>query len=381
MTVNSINTNAAAIQGLASLNAASQQVSDAQNRVSTGLKVASAKDDGATWSIAQTMKSKIAGLQVVNDSLSRGQSILDTASSAASTIADLLKQIQAKVLSYSDSTLDTTSKAALKTDITALIQQIDRTAQSADFDGVNIVDNAAAATTPISLNPPSGPQQYGTFPFGATVGTGPGTISLNMDWNNNYSYQVYLNGQIQYNPGTPLTGNQTFTMHTSGLSSGNAQLWLDSVELVASPPPSPPAVTINSATFTPDASGSPFQLLADAQGGKVSLAQYDLSSAGLGIGNLDWSDPAGMLASVAAASTAVNSAATQMGTDQNLVSGLQKQAAANSTSLQTGVSNLVDADMGQESAKLQAAQTKQQLAAKSLAIANVTPQWILSLFR
>ncbi|MGZ5984679.1 MAG: flagellin, partial [Caulobacteraceae bacterium] len=72
---------------------------------------------------------------------------------------------------------------------------------------------------------------------------------------------------------------------------------------------------------------------------------------------------------------------TKLGTGSNALSSHLKFVQSLQDSLQTGISNLVDADMASESAKLQALQTKQQLGVQALSIANQSTSIMLSLFR
>jgi flagellin-like hook-associated protein FlgL len=127
--------------GLQVLNATNADLAKSQQRLSTGLKVASPIDDGATFAIAQVMRAKIGSWQTVTESLARGKSALDVATAATQSINDLLTQIKAKTLAYQDPSLDTQSKTTLQTDITALIHQIDGQANAATFDGVNFLTN------------------------------------------------------------------------------------------------------------------------------------------------------------------------------------------------------------------------------------------------
>jgi flagellin len=69
--MNSINTNIGAMIALRNLNAINAELQTTQNRISTGLKVASAKDDGATWAISQQQRSTVSSLDAVKQSLSR----------------------------------------------------------------------------------------------------------------------------------------------------------------------------------------------------------------------------------------------------------------------------------------------------------------------
>ena len=82
---NSVNTNVGAMVALQNLNATQAQLLTTQNRISTGLKVASAKDDGAIWAIAQGERATASSLDAVKDSLNRASSVTDVALAAGGT--------------------------------------------------------------------------------------------------------------------------------------------------------------------------------------------------------------------------------------------------------------------------------------------------------
>ena len=140
----SVNTNTGAIIALQNLNATAAELQTTQNRISTGLAVSSAQDNGAIWGIAQNSRASISALDSVKQSLQRAQSTVDVAVSAGQTISDLLNQIKAKVLSASDTSLDSTSRTALANDVTALVNQITRIVTNADFNGTNLVKSGAS---------------------------------------------------------------------------------------------------------------------------------------------------------------------------------------------------------------------------------------------
>jgi len=146
----SVNTNPGALIALENLNNTSQQLAQAQNIVSTGLAIASAKDNGAIWSIAQTERSDVSSLDAVKSSLQTGQSIIDVANSAGSTVSNLLSQMAQKALAASDTSLDATSRAALNNDFIALRNQITSTVQNASFNGVNLLDGSVAKITSLA---------------------------------------------------------------------------------------------------------------------------------------------------------------------------------------------------------------------------------------
>ena len=143
--VNSVNTNVGALIALQNLNATNSELDVTRNRIATGKKVSSAKDDGATWAIAQSQTSTANSLDAVMGSLQRGQSTIDVASSAGSSVSDLLSQMKEKALAASDTTLDPTSRAALNTDFMALRDQIGKVVSNADFNGANMLKSGGVA--------------------------------------------------------------------------------------------------------------------------------------------------------------------------------------------------------------------------------------------
>ena len=145
MPIQSINTNAGSIIALQNLNSVSGQLQAVQNQISTGLAVSGPKDNGAVWGIAQNTRASIGALDSVKQSLQRAQSTVDVAVSAGQTISDLLNQIKSKALAGADTSLDSTSRKALNTDVGALIAQIQKITSTADFNGTNIIKTGGAS--------------------------------------------------------------------------------------------------------------------------------------------------------------------------------------------------------------------------------------------
>ena len=272
----SVNTNMGAMIALQNLNATSTSLQQTQQIVSTGLKVASAKDDGATYAIAQSQRATVASLDAVKDSLNRASSSVDVAMSAGDSITDMLTQMKEKALAASDTSLDTTSRAALNTDFASLRDQITKTISNASFNGINLLD--------------------GSLP----------------------SLDALANAQ----------GSSRITVNSENMSLGGT------------------IVTVaTTAAFASATSASNLLTTLDTSINNVSAA----------------------LAQLGTSSKAIDNHNTFIGKLQD--------------SLNAGIGNLVDADMAQESAKLQALQTKQQLGVQALSIANQAPQVALSLFK
>ncbi|MDX5394487.1 MAG: flagellin [Caulobacteraceae bacterium] len=145
--MNSVNTNVGAMVALQNLNKTSSDLATVQTRINTGLKVASAKDNGAIWAIAQNQRSESGALNAVKESLQRSISTVDVALSAGESVSDLLLQMKEKSLAAADTTLDAASRTALNDDFKALRDQITKVVTNATFNGANMI----TATTPTTV--------------------------------------------------------------------------------------------------------------------------------------------------------------------------------------------------------------------------------------
>jgi flagellin len=279
MAMNSINTNTGAMVALENLSATETQLTTTENRISTGLKVASATDNGAVWAVAQNERSTIGALGSVQDSLNRGISTVDVAVSAGQTISDLLNQMKAKALAASDPTSSASDIANYANDYVALRNQIAKIVSTSDFNGVNMLKTNGASV----------------FALASASGLVKVTVAA-------------------ANFGLGNTGGALATITAAS-------------------------------TFTSNATAS------------------------------------AALAAVNTAITAVNAAVAKLGTGANSLEAQLSFVQNQTDTLTTGVGNLVDANVAQESANLTALQTKQQLGAQALSIANQAPSFLLSLFQ
>jgi len=146
----SVNTNAAAFSALQNLNATGARLNDVQTQINTGLKVASAKDNGAVYAIAQTLRADVAGLSAASSSIDRALSTIDVALAAGEAVSDLLIELKEKAVAAKDSGLDTASRSALNDDFTQLRDQINSIVNNAEFNGTNAVKNGGTAIVAIT---------------------------------------------------------------------------------------------------------------------------------------------------------------------------------------------------------------------------------------
>jgi flagellin len=389
----SVNTNTNALAALETLNLTQQSLTKTQNRVSTGLKVASAADDASTFAIAQGQRGDIAGFQSISNSLAMGSAFVNVALQGAQTISDTLNEIKAKIVSGQDPSQDAVS---IQDDINSFINQINSTASAAQFNGVNLIgatstnvnvlaslNRAGQTVTAATITVDAHSLDAGSLGIsGINVSQGTATLNTTGSTNaaNNDTFAVTT---------TPTGGSATtttFEFVTSG-----------SVSLSAA---SNIAVTIG-ATFSETMANlnaalqkNGFSTAYDASGNDViSSTQGTVATSGATsgfTGTIAGSFGAGTN-SAAASSTAlttienaintVKSALASLGTAANQLTTQTNFVKTLTDALTTGVGDLVDADLAAESAQLQSLQTKQQLGIQALSIANQGPGAVLSLFR
>ena len=397
----SVNSNYGASVALQSLNSTNKELTQVQNRINTGFKVASARDNGAVFAIAEGQRARVTSIAAVKDGIDRANSAIDVALSAGESIGKILKEMKTKAVSAQAADLSTEQRAALQADFDSLRSQVDQIANSATFNGLNLVaaggsnlsvvmSDIAAATTGRQVQSTA---VAGTVPglSGYVVGTASvaaiddsvfnlngvaiGTVNITATT----TVQQYLDdvstqtggrvtasynqstGQFTYvAPEAVVTTNELSVTVAGG---GTARSWLG--QAVA-------AVAVTGAAVTSTITNRDFTVGGGGALATVSTAASLLSSTGSSTttaGNID------------TAITTLNSQLATMGSQAKALDVQGEFMQKLSDVVEQGISNLVDADLAKESARLQSLQIKQQLGAQALSIANQAPQLILSFFR
>ncbi len=312
--MSSLNTNIAAMTALQSLTATNKALTETQTRISTGLRVGSAADNAAYWSIATTMRSDNSSLSTVQDALGLGASTIDVAYTAVDAAIDIVSEIKDKLVGAATPGLD---RAKIQTEITELQAQLAGMASSATLQGQNwlSVDSGAAAYN-------------ATKSIVSSISRSGGTISvqtIDIDTTTMVLYDADAVGEgildgLRDSVTGAIGGDQAFSIANLDISA-----------------------------------------LTDSAADLATLDGY-INGADLAISEMS------------AGATALGAAKSRIEIQQEFVSGLMD-------AIEAGVGQLVDADMNEESTKLQALQVKQQLGIQALSIANSSSQTILSLFQ
>jgi flagellin len=387
----SVNTNGSALAALQTLNQTNRSLASTQTRINTGFKVNGGKDNASTFAIAQGMRGDIAGLRAVQESLSMGGSTVNVALNAAQTISDKLNQMKDKVIAGRASNVD---QAKIQADIESLKTQITDVSTAAQFNGVNLLttDATGALRVTSSLNRTSssgsGSTNIATIDVDSQdlSATGVGVNGVSVIGDN--SFTVTADSTAAVASGDLFQFDVGGTTHIFEFTDGTGPL-----AQTADGTTDVHAVVITGNESTAEALGLMFAEIRDAgfavkssEDGSFTLTassaitnqSTDLTGFTAGASG---ADADAQLDSIEQALEDVNSFVAELGVAANRIETQNDFVKSLSNTLTEGVGTLVDADLAEESAALQALQTKQQLGIQALSIANQQSGAVLSLFR
>ncbi len=135
----SILTNVGAMTALQTLTAINHELEATQDRISTGMRVSTAKDNAAYWAIATTMRTDLVGYKAISDAIGLGQSTADIASTANESIVALLKDMKQRLVAAQDNGVD---KVKINDDLQQLKAQLVSVIDGASFNGNNWLDGS-----------------------------------------------------------------------------------------------------------------------------------------------------------------------------------------------------------------------------------------------
>ncbi|HWV17840.1 MAG TPA: flagellin [Rhodocyclaceae bacterium] len=142
-----INTNIASLNAQRNLNGSQGAMNQAIQRLSTGLRINSAKDDAAGLAISQRMTSQINGLNQAARNANDGISLAQTAEGALSSAGDILQRIRTLAVQSANATNSSTDRASLNAEVQQLTQELQRIATSTQFNGLNLLDGSFTTAT------------------------------------------------------------------------------------------------------------------------------------------------------------------------------------------------------------------------------------------
>ena len=137
-----INTNVASINAQRNLSLSGNSLSTSMQRLSSGLRVNSAKDDAAGLAISERMKAQSGGLTVAARNANDGISLAQTAEGALGKVGDMLQRVRELAVQSSNATNSKSDREALQAEVTQLVSEIDRVAKTTTFNGTKILDGS-----------------------------------------------------------------------------------------------------------------------------------------------------------------------------------------------------------------------------------------------
>jgi len=145
MTMNSVNTNAQAVLALQSLNGTNRELSGTQKRISTGFRVADARDDGGAFAVAQSVRSDMSGVVAVNEQLGGVKGVLETTFAALSVVSDTMKQLRATITRLADAAIATDQREAYEEQYGLLQKQVASFVNDAFYNNRTLLSTVASS--------------------------------------------------------------------------------------------------------------------------------------------------------------------------------------------------------------------------------------------
>ncbi|WP_353212119.1 flagellin [Rhodovarius sp.] len=222
MSMNSINTNMSAMVALQSLNRTSDELAAVQKRVSTGLRVSDARDDGAAFAVAERIRGDMAATTSANQQLGGMKGLLAVTSAALQNVSTSLIKLRELTLKMADAAISKTQLDQYHAQAKEITNNIKSFINDASYNGSNILKDPTALTMNVVSNGSGGFYTFNTYKAitniynnislagaytkadaqSAMTAGGKLNLAVNntlMQLNNFGSYANYIDGQITYN--------------------------------------------------------------------------------------------------------------------------------------------------------------------------------------
>ena len=404
-----INSNINSLVAQQNLGSTQSALSSAITRLSSGKRINSAADDAAGQAIASRMTSQINGLNQGVSNANDGVSMTQTASSGLSQITDNLQRIRQLAVQASSGSLSSTDQAALQSEVTQRISEINRISSQTTYNGTNLLDGSAgvksfqvganvgqsisvdlgASANVSALKLGGGVPQKGTAvgsidglsldktgAYVAATAAAPAaitTVNVIADGKGGYSYTDQNNKALGDG-----TGNQVIPASDGG--DGTAKYSFVASNVITT---TAGKSTLAATALSPAVVGPPAVAAGTASTQQTTeLASFDANAVPPQVSGIDISTTNGASSAIESIDNAlntVNALQSELGAVQNRFSSVATTQQAQSTDLSSAQSQITDANFAQETANLSKAQVLQQAGISVLAQANSLPQQVLKL--
>ena len=375
-----INTNIMSLNAQRNLTASGADLATSLQRLSSGLRINSAKDDAAGLAISQRFTTQIRGMDQAARNANDGISLAQTAEGAMGEIGNNLQRIRELAVQSRNATNSATDRAALNAEAQQLKSEIDRVASQTSFNGVKLLDGSFANQA---------------FQVGANQGE---TISVSAIVNANSSaLGSYSRASVTGAAATGFAAVTAGDLTVNGVSVGGLAAASSATErasqvrdAINSKSDTTGVYAVNDTATTVTLVSTTADIVVAHAGASSTAATTGLSAgtssraSSTGFASLDISTTSGAdaaMQSMDAALAAINTGRANMGAIQNRFSSVVANLSTTSENLSAARSRIQDADFAKESAQLTRNQILQQAGTAMLAQANQAPQGVLGLLR
>lgn len=390
-----INTNHASLTAQRHLNSSQASLSSALQRLSSGLRINSAKDDAAGLAISQRMQAQIKSFSQAQRNANDGISMIQTAEGGMSQTQDMLIRMKELATQGANSTLSDSERKFIADEMVQLRDEINNISTRTKFNGQQLLNgsfgkkldtatstvlpgSAASGTAAVTKVDISGAAASATFTFSNAAGVltlSDGTLSQSIDLSAvnvaaGGSYELNFNelgvkvslSAAQATAGTAIAGAlDTETIATTAAAGANIQVGADNA-------------TDNRLSLT----FGDTRVSATSADARMQALDADLTTFS---GATSAENAQNLLTSIEDALTYVSEQRAALGAQQNRLDYTVANLQTQSENLAASYSRIVDADFAAETAALTRAQILQQAGTAMLAQANSLPQNVLSLLR
>lgn len=380
-----INTNVMSLNAQRNLTSSSSSLSTSIQRLSSGLRINSAKDDAAGLAISERFSSQIKGLNQAQRNANDGISLAQTAEGALGTVTNNLQRIRELAVQSANATNSSSDRAALQTEAAQLLSEIDRVANQTSFNGVKLLDGSfssavfqvganAGETISVSglvdsniaalgsVTAATG-QSSAVTAIDTLTAVGAGALVIN---GTDVGAGIGAAGSAQQRVGQVVDAINNYST-TTGVnaaydSATNRIVLTSGANIVATG-------TDDGSLTGFDVTGADGDATAATTAGLTGLSVASYAGASLAIQQVD------------SALSQVNSARATLGAIQNRFESVVSNLSTTSENLSAARSRIQDTDFAAETANLTRAQILQQAGTAMLAQANSAPNNVLSLLR
>lgn len=379
-----INTNIASLNAQRNLNTSQGDLNTSLQRLSSGLRINSAKDDAAGLAIAERFTTQINGLNQAGRNANDGISLSQTAEGALSEVTNNLQRIRELAVQSSNATNSASDRNALQTEVTQLLNEIDRVADQTKFNGVALLDGSfTGAVFQVGAN--SGE----TITVAATTDANTaalGSVSQNTSAGLSVAASTLTGFATAIVPGdVTVNGVDIGAIAGAGSAAERAGQLVNAINNVsqqtgvgASYDGATGQLSLNSEAAITIAGGTANTIAGFATGALATVTTVSGIDT-LTVGNFAGAQTAIDL--IDSALTSVNSARATLGAIQNRFESVVANVQTTSENLSAARSRIQDTDFAMETANLTRAQILQQAGTAMLSQANSAPQNVLALLQ